>query len=452
MFSYLNPTVENINKIERKKVMNNKLKTILITLIVILISTISFGGIYVKNLNSYTNVMKDYMLARNLKGSRVVELKAEKTGETEENVAEQNSTEEQEVENSTVSKEDLKTAKKILEKRLKKLGSEDYIIEQNSDSGDTTIYLNEDDLTDNITGYLISTGDFKIVDADDENNVLMTNQHLKDVRVGYSTTTTGTTVYLSIEFNQEGKQKLEEISNTYIITTDEQGVETEKKINLMLDDTQILSTSFDETISNGILQMSIGSASASAADLQTYIMQANGMAVILNTGKMPIEYTMEKNEYVSLDNMGQNIQIVIMVLIGIVLIACIVLIIKYKAKGLKVSVSFIGAIAIFLLLVRYTNVYIAMESSIAFVILIMVNTYLNWLILKNNQEEKIMPSILNAYTTSAKITIPVLVIAVVLCFIHWIPIASIGMLLFWGLISIVISSFAITFPILSEKK
>ena len=443
--------------------MNSKLKILLITLIVILISAISFGGVYVKNLNSYTNVIKDYMLARNLKGSRVVELKVNQENEQEENITEETNV----TEENAVSSEEVKLAKKILKERLKKLGSEDYIIQQNDESGDITISLNEDDLTDTITGYLTSVGDFKIVDSEDKDNVLVSNEHIKDVKVGYASDTAGTTVYLSIEFNKEGKQKLEEISESYTpieeitnetaneVASEEvtKETETEKKVTLMIDNTEIMSTSFEEPVTNGVLQMSIGETSTNVADLQTYLTQANGMAVILNAGKMPFEYTMEKNEYVRIDEqMVNNIKIAIIALIVLALVACIVLIIKYKSKGLKMVISFIGMIAIFLLLIRYANVYIAMESIVAFIGLIIINTYINWLILKNNKENKIFPSILNAYKKSAKITILVLVVTVILCFIPWTPISNIGMLLFWGLISMIIATFAITLPILKESK
>jgi len=445
--------------------MKNKLKILLITLIVILISAVSFVGIYVKNLNSYTNIINDYMLARNLKGIRVVELKTNK--ELEETVTE-NITEEN-VQENKISKEDLKTAKKILNERLKKLGSEDYVIEQNKETGDTTIYLNEDNLTDSITSYLSNVGEFKIIDANDENNILMSNEDIKDVKVGYSSTEAGTTVYLSIEFNKEGKKKLEEISNTYTkietqeenttenevvaeeTSTEAEDTDTQKEVTLKIDDTEIMTTYFDETVTNGILQMSIGSSSKNMSELQQYITQANSIAVILNAGKMPIAYTMQRNEYVSVD-MKQNIQIATIVLAGISLFAYIVVIIRYRAKGLKVAISFIGMAAIFLLIVRYVNIYIAIESIVAFIILIIVNTYLNWLILKNSEENKILPSILNAYKKSAKITIPLLIITVILCFIRWTPISSIGMLLFWGLISTVITNFAITLPMLNNEK
>ena len=48
------------------------LKIALIILLIILISIISFVGIYVQEKKSMVNVLKDYQLGMDLKGSRIV--------------------------------------------------------------------------------------------------------------------------------------------------------------------------------------------------------------------------------------------------------------------------------------------------------------------------------------------------------------------------------------------
>ena len=54
--------------------MEKKLKVILVALTVILLTLVSFIGIYVKKSNVYENIMADYLFSKNLKGSRVIEL------------------------------------------------------------------------------------------------------------------------------------------------------------------------------------------------------------------------------------------------------------------------------------------------------------------------------------------------------------------------------------------
>ena len=82
-----------------------------------------------------------------------------------------------------------------------------YSISLNKENGDISIELPEDTNTDVTSQYLKYTGEFKITDSEDENNVLLTNDDIKDVKVGYRTGTEGIVVYLNIEFNKEGKEK-----------------------------------------------------------------------------------------------------------------------------------------------------------------------------------------------------------------------------------------------------
>ena len=82
----------------------------------------------------------------------------------------------------------------------------------------------------------------------DTGEVLISNKDIKDAKVGYNTTSSGTTVYLTIEFNKDGKQKLNEISKTYVSSKDADGNDTSKKIDMKLDDETILSSYFEEEI------------------------------------------------------------------------------------------------------------------------------------------------------------------------------------------------------------
>ena len=64
---------------------NSTLKLILSALVVLLIAIISFMGIYVKDKNKYSNIIKEYQLGMDLKGSRQIVLNVNKGSTTEEN-------------------------------------------------------------------------------------------------------------------------------------------------------------------------------------------------------------------------------------------------------------------------------------------------------------------------------------------------------------------------------
>ena len=205
-------------------------------------------------------------------------------------------------------------SQKILEKRLEKLGVSNYIIKLDDTTGDIIIELTENDRTDNVISNLYTTGKFEIVDSQTK-EVLMDNKDIKQARVMYGSgnstgTSSGTNVYLDIEFTKEGRQKLEQISSQYVkedmpeentptdeTTTDETTTEeenketTEKKITMNIDDSEIMSTNFEEPIRTGKLQLSIGAASTDQKTLQGYIDQAGSMATVLDIGNMPLNNT-----------------------------------------------------------------------------------------------------------------------------------------------------------------
>ena len=113
-----------------------KLNVVLIVLVVVLISIISFAGIYHLDKNQMLNMLPNYMLGTNIKGYRKVTLEVKGSdvetgsesitlGESEENTEEStNETSgEQEETKTTVTEEDVKnyaTSAQIIKARLKR--------------------------------------------------------------------------------------------------------------------------------------------------------------------------------------------------------------------------------------------------------------------------------------------------------------------------------------------
>jgi len=111
--------------------------------------------------------------------------------------------------------ENYNKTKQIIEKRLKSLGVQNYNISLNENTGDMNIQIPENSNTDNIVSKLNTTGKFEVIDSE-TNEILLNNSHIKSSSVLYNNTSTGTSVYLEIAFNKDGKNKLEEISKTYV--------------------------------------------------------------------------------------------------------------------------------------------------------------------------------------------------------------------------------------------
>lgn len=454
-----------------KKMKKNILNKVLVILIIILLSLISFVGIYVKKGNTRKNILKDYNLGMNLTGARHIKLVVDKTENTIIYDAEGKETKdgyledgvtlkegytksvEKENKEEVLTAENYNKAKQIIEKRLDKLGVQEYIVNRDEVSGDIDIELPENTDTDTVASYLTYKGEYKIVDSDTQ-DVLIDNSMVKEAKVLYTNSNSGgITVYVQIEFDKAGKEKLKEISSTYVETKDENGNDSSKKVSIKLDDETLLETYFDEVNDNGILQLTVGSASKSSEDINTYIKQGAGLAALINSGKMEVVYTMENNVFIN-SYATQSLPIVICIAVDILAIALLWLYIKNGEIGGIASLSVVGFIALLLIVLRYTNVVISLESLTALVAIVLVD-YLFVKYVVDNMKKNSMnakQALKVAYTKFVGMTIPVLIMAVVFTFVEWIPIASIGMILFWGLIIMAIYNYIILYSYLSKTK
>lgn len=430
------------------------LKITVIVLLIILLSMVSFIGIYVQDKNQVKNILPEYILSKDLKGHRRIELKVNdevketKKYDADNNLITDDTTEVARTEEIKVNSEEMLTkenyeaSKKVIEKRLEEMQVNNYDIRQNLENGTIILELPEDDNTDRTVGQLSLQGKFEIVDKD-TNEVLMTNDDLKSVQSKYGTTSSGTTsIVLNIQFNKEGTEKFRNITNTYIQTTktveqegEEAKEETEKKeISIKIDDTTLLSTYFSEQVTNGLLQLSVGSSTNSTTEeLQEYAKEATSMAALLDSGKMPIVYKVEQNKYILSEVTQDVIEKVIVVSIIVLTLAIIYLVIKYKGKGILAGISIIGYVALLLLAIRYANV----EVSIAGIIEILFSTLINYmLVVSMLKEEKIN----NAIKKYSLILIPTVVIAIAFTFAN----IAVGTVLFWGIVIAMLYNISVT--------
>ena len=479
--------MEKKNKKTNNKNIMKAVKISTIILLIILVSMIGFLGIYKQNKNQMSNVVKDYSYSMAINGARNIELvintdTTEVIKDSEGNVIEDATDEEIEqngyvTEEVTINSDEIKTVenynktKEIIEKRLKKLGVEEYNISLNTKTGEIIVEIPEDDKTDTVVSNINTVGKFEIIDSE-TGEVLLDNSNIKSSSVLYNTETNGTSVYLEIAFNKEGKNKLEEISKTYVHeedettsedntveenATEEQDEDTAteetvgKEITMKVDDNEIMTTSFEEPITTGKIQLSVGSATTDTKTLQGYISQAQNMATVLDSGNLPIKYEIEKNQYILSDINEEQIRNIAVAIAVLVVIGTIVLIIKYKAKGLLAGISFIGLSAIYLLLVRYANVVISVESIFGIAIILILNFIFKFMLLdkiennlKENKENVVNKATVETYKKFFIRIIPICIMVVAFCFIKWIPISSFGMISFWGVLMIAVYNVVIT--------
>lgn len=428
------------------------LKIALIILLIVLISIISFAGIYVQEKKSMVNILADYKLGMDLKGSRTITIVVDDSKKTvyydkDGKVVEEedkNGTKEEVPVNSqeSLTKENYLKTKEIIEKRLNDLGIEEYLIRQDENTGRLTVQIPEDDSTDMAVQYLYMVGKFSIEDED--GTVLLDNSNIKNAKVAYNTTQSGTTVYLNMEFNKDSVQKLKEITNNHLKTTDSDGNDISKKVTMKLDDTELISTSFEEEVTNGVLSLSVGNASTSSNELSSYVKEASNLAIFINNNELPIKYSLDQNRYVLSDITERSLMIVGLAVGTIVIISCIILAIKYKKNGLLAGIANIGYVAILLIIIRYTNVIITTEGIFGILISIVLNYIFSIYLLKTMKDVNIEKAYNKTILSMLFILIPALVVGVTLCFSNWMPIYSFGEIIFWGILLIFIYNTVLT--------
>ncbi len=348
-----------------------KLKIAFIVLIIILISLVSFGGIFVQDTKFVKNIMPNYNLGMDLTGSRLVRLKVsdevittyyDKDGkETEEEGKDTTKKEEPVNPKESLTKENYLKSKEIINKRLENLNVSDYKIRLDEGTGDIYLELPENNNTDLNAQYSAIKGNFTVKD-DETGEILLTNSNIKNSYCAYNTTTEGTSVYLIIEFNEEGTEILKNITNTYVKTVDDEGKEQTKEVTFAIDDNTLIDTYFDEEISSGSLQLTVGASITSSTDLAEHIQSATQTATLLKFGAHPITYSIEENHYVISNITLKSMLVPIIVLLVIVILALVFMIIRYRKNGFLAAISFVGFVATYLLILKFTAVVITLEG------------------------------------------------------------------------------------------
>lgn len=504
-----------------------KLVVVAMVLLVVTISVIAFVGVYLKDTNKLANAVADYTYSTEFQGNREYKFVLDTTEESKEvyvnsegNICgevlkkEEESTEKTEVEvkpeteNATVEEtkdetkdetniegytketrtikanddsvltpESYKKSRAIVENRLKTLEANQYHTRLDEVTGNLIVELPDDDDANFLYEAISAEGKFKVLDS--QNGLeLMNNSHLKNAKVGYSTTESGYTVYLQLEFNKAGREILKNISKEYVETVvekEENKTETEntttestttpenattepeketKYIEIKLDDQVITTTYFGEELPNGIIQIPLNQNITTANDLNAATKSANAIVTILNSGKMPNSYVLQSDNFLQSSIKSEVFDYIKIALVVIISMLSLVLIIKFKFNGLVGAILNIGYLAAVSLAMRYTGVIVTISCIITVVGIIVINFAFMYILLnliKNGNKAKY------AYIESMKkiylSIIPVAIVSFVFTFMQNASVMGIGMILFWGIIIQALYNFVFTrnVYVLNEK-
>ena len=412
----------------KKKKQNSKISLkilgrILTIIIIMLVSLGSFVGIFKLEQNAMKNIIPDYELGMDLYGARHIVAKVDDTNA-----------------------EDMRTydnfikSKEIIEERLKFLEISDYIVRLDDATGEIDIEIPEDATTDYFAEYTGMQGKFTMTD-DETSEVLLDNNSPQKASIQYGTSSAGTTVYLVIEFNKEGSSKLQEVSKTYIKSTDSEGNDTTKKVKMSIDDQTIMTTYFGEEMTDGIMQIPLGT-TTNATDIQNYLKQASNISVFLNTEPLPIKYSVDINRFEYSDITENTLKIATIVLASIFAIMLIYMIIKYKANGILGALANVGFLALLLLAIRYGKVTLTITGIAGIAIATIIEYVITMLVIKqynkDTDEATVNKNVNNVMSNSAKTIAPILIMSVIFALIKWEQIASICMVIFCAIILMIV--------------
>lgn len=452
---------------------NYTLKLVLAMLIVVLVSLVSFVGVY-----KGKNLLKDYSLGKDFEQRKVAtftvvedetttsteetteettEESAEAvTEETTENTAEEETSESTEdvaeetsevsseentdtatTEQTTMSEEDkikeYKKSKNIISKRLTSMNSEEYDIRLDDQTGKLIIEV-PSDMDSNYLYEIVSKGKAQILNQSTD-EVLVDSNGFKEASATLDTTTYSTPiVLLNIKFNKDAKNALKNANPNY---TDSEGAETSATFAFTLDEETLYSDSastFIEAGESGELELVLGQGSE-GEELEEYYQTALALTSIIKSGEISTEYELESLELVS-SNINIKTIVIIAIIVGVLMLLFAVY--KFKKNGILPVISLVGLLATTLLVLRYTNVKITVFTILGLAVIVLINYIF---ILKHLGSNK---SFKEDFIEILNILVPCIIVAVVFCCAPYLQLASFGMTIFWGVIVMCIYNAIIT--------
>lgn len=450
------------------------LKLILAILVIILLCIVSLGGIYAKDKNVMKNVLPNYILGMDLDTNTIIKLdvvknegnssentqeesnETEKNSESENSENAENNTENNNSENGQAQNiytvENFEQSKKIIEKRLKNAGINQYTLRLDEQSGTIIMEVPDDTNNDTLQNiFVVGKTEIKISENNevigDYNSISKITTAIDDSYVNYGI---GSFVKLDIEFSKDAVKKFEEIKNNYIIPTDEEGKQTENNIVIAIDGSSICSmteTEFLETAVKGSLPLKLGDYTNDKTTLNNTLKEADSIKNIIQSGNLPITYSVNYTNDIhsNISKIG-----IISVFAVILIIMLVYLVLKYKLKGILAELDILGFGALLLLVLRYTNVEISIASIVSIATMLILQFIYSVKLLDN---EKISSKIFTEETIKfTKMLIPAFIMSVVIAFANILEISGFGMILFWGIILFEIFNNIITRAILTNVK
>lgn len=462
-----------------------KIKIVTKVIAIIVLCLIGFVGIYFpwKKPLDMKNEIKDFSLGKDFTGYREIILTlsdANKVYDSDKKlIGDTDSYDDSSIKSNKYTKSEEKVntteslnvnnyekAKSIIEKRLNEFGLQEYNLSMDKETGKIYMQIPENSTTDKVVSNITEIGSVELKDSEDSSKVLLTSDRLAEAQVRYEATSTGTAVVLNIVFDKEGRIILQDLSeNEYKKLEEKKEEETseeseaeekkdekeetneqekQKEVDIYISGSKVTSTSFEKTITDGIISLRMGQATTNQETFNESDRSAKMVAILLNNGVMPLKYKVTENRYVGSEIKTSTIRNILIVIAVVFALLLVYMVVKHKFRGLLSALSYIAFVSLYLVLLREFNVTIAMEGIIGGIIVLALNYIINMRLIKTKDNKGYYETYLDIIMK----LIPVLALSIVFVFIPVIALSSLGMVMFWGIVLSLIYNVAITKHIL----
>lgn len=475
------------------------IRNLILTLVVILLSIVAFIGVFVEVNGVFKNIIPSFTYGMDIDGVRELRYLLDESSEEKEvyvddegNIKGIVKTEETESENLGISLdttveetaevatpeaeklpyktetreikanpevktlEDFEQTKKVIQKRLSSDKSIEYNIRLDTLSNNELIIEvpNDEEQVNYVRSMIENKGHIEMID-EETGIVLMDNSMFKKAAAGVGAAQDGSTdsqIYLTMTLTKEGKETIKDISNKYSVSTDENGEDNSKTVAITMDGVELLHTSFAEEYVSDYLQIPLGSQSSDTEVIREIFEYAELYETIINSGEPNLTYALQSDHFIKSQITREFVVIIEVVFAVAILIVSIVFIIKYKKNGLLAAVLNVGYIAVLVIVSRYSDIVITLNSSLAFLGAVILNVIFMYKYLKDIKEGKnVKEAFVETFKNIYLAIVPICIIAVIFTCLGNAVIGSIGKVLFWGLLLHIVYSFLVVRNMYASK-
>ena len=448
---------------------SKKLKLILMILICVLIILVGVIGIYTKIGISYKNIIPEYTLASDIKGTTILEFEVDNSKETiyydkegkkvdssevtEENKKDYTTKEVPANLEENLNKENYKKSMDIMKERLEFLAANQYSLDLDKKTGKIVLTV-DDDYIEDIQSILPMEGRLELIDSNTD-DVIIDYSNFKSAEGTYASIPNGNnsvkyTAYINLQLNDAGIEKINDIDK-YKTTTSEDGETAVNKLKVMFDGDELAEISYDDILLTGkTLRITTAKDLKSDSEINSELNTNTVVSKLATMGKMPVVYNLTVEEFVK-SNTADYINYIVVGMIALCVIVSLFFIFKYKVNGLLTVLGFVANISLFLVIIRLTKIEISLNSFAGVLGLIVLYTILANNILKavRSKENNFGENVKVAYLNSIDVLVVSLILTIAFAFTNMSLISTMGLLLFWGWLITIIGNLILTIPMLS---